>query len=438
MMMAIILFVAPLLSLVAAAASGSTGGGGGGTRVFSVADFGALDDDSTNNTAAFSACLDALIAAGGGRMVLPVSRLGIYRGKIIIPPMSSWATVEIEGGGTSPTPIVGTVGTGGQGPRMDKGLCSNCSHAVVKSLEAGGGPAPAVISVLPRGHGFSMVTVSIRKLEVRTYDNPAISGIDLGFAQQINLLNVFINTGIYSVQAAQPTHGTSGVITPHDGNGAYTMLRNVVVSGYYTGIVCNEHTDGDGIEVCCNVNGLSFAYANHASRFGRVCAQRNTYDVTVTGRHGFAIQQLDVEHAGPGQTTPANAWQKTISDINDPKDLGFGDVTYWVVEGNVGPVATFVKSGASKILARRIGSPVKCAAAGGDDDAPAAALKSDDDRCESLYTDLCAHCMVTELSGFGGSYCGGATRSSSTGGGGGGTRVFSAADFGAVPTLRKA
>lgn len=58
-----------------------------------------MDDDATNNTAAFSACMEALIAAGGGRMVLPVSRLGIYRGKIIIPPMSRWATVEIEGGG---------------------------------------------------------------------------------------------------------------------------------------------------------------------------------------------------------------------------------------------------------------------------------------------------------------------------------------------------
>ena len=137
-----------------------------------------------------------------------------------------------------------------------------------------------------------MVFVSMRNIEVRTYDNPAIGGIDLRFAQQINLINIFINTGVYSVQAAQPTHGTSGVITPADGNGAYTMLRNVVVSGYFNGIVCNEHTDGDGIELDCNFNGLSFSYANHASRFGRVCAQRNTYDVTVTGRHGFSIQQV--------------------------------------------------------------------------------------------------------------------------------------------------
>ena len=55
-------------------------------------------------------------------------------------------------------------------------------------------------------------------------------------------------------------------------SGAYTMLRNVVVSGYFTGIVCNEHTDGDGIVVAENVNGLQFVKANHASRFGRVGA----------------------------------------------------------------------------------------------------------------------------------------------------------------------
>ena len=55
-------------------------------------------------------------------------------------------------------------------------------------------------------------------------------------------------------------------------SGAYTMLRNVVVSGYFNGILCNEHTDGDGIVVAENVNGLQFMQANHASRFGRVGA----------------------------------------------------------------------------------------------------------------------------------------------------------------------
>lgn len=89
-----------------------------------------------------------------------------------------------------------------------------------------------------------------------------------------------------------------------------------------------RHTDGDGIGCDCNVNCLSFSKANHASRFGRVCAQRNTYDVTVTGGHAFSIQQLDIEHAGPGQETPENTWQKTIADVNDPGNQSFADITY--------------------------------------------------------------------------------------------------------------
>ena len=141
-----------------------------------------------------------------------------------------------------------------------------------------------------------------------------------------------------------------------------------------------------GIGLDCNYNGLSFSGtlfpaplilsfvvsnqltddhlsltgANHASRFGRVCAQRNAYDITVIGKHGFSVQQLDVEHAGPGQETPENVWQKTIADINDPKDLGYGDVTYWIVEGAVGPVPTFNKTGGANIQARRIGSALSC------------------------------------------------------------------------------
>jgi polygalacturonase len=50
--------------------------------VFNVRDFGAVGDDKTDNTAAFTKCLEALIAAGGGRMVLAD---GVYRGRIIIP-----------------------------------------------------------------------------------------------------------------------------------------------------------------------------------------------------------------------------------------------------------------------------------------------------------------------------------------------------------------
>jgi hypothetical protein len=188
------------------------------------------------------------------------------------------------------------------------------------------------------------------------YDDPGIGGIDLHYALQCRLENVFINTGVYNVQASKPTHATSGLITPACNNGALTILRNVVVSGYHNGIVVNEHTDGDNIVVASNINGLNFSLAHHASRFGRVGAYRNTHHVTVSGRHGFSIEQLNTEFPGPGQTDARNAWQTLVSDLNDPQNLGIADINYWCVKGNVGAVEDFTRHGGAGIRARRIGS----------------------------------------------------------------------------------
>jgi hypothetical protein len=312
-------------------------------RVFNVLNYGAVGDDKTDNTAAFSACLEAIIKSGGGRMFIPD---GVYRGRIIIPGTKKWITVEIVGE-SEPTPVWGTIGT----------FSFQKNGTIVKSLAKSG---PAVIYADNKPEKmymrFSGINVVLRNLDVRTYDNPGINGVDLENAAQCKIENVFINTGIYNVQASKPTHGTSGLITPACDNGALTILRNVGVTGYHTGIVVNEHTDGDNIILGSNINGLEFLRANHASRFGRVCAQRNTHQVTVSGRHGFSIDQMNTEMPGRGQTNAENAWQNLVSDINDPKNLGIGDINYWVVLGNVGAVDKFIKNGGASIRARRIGS----------------------------------------------------------------------------------
>lgn len=64
-------------------------------------------------------------------------------------------------------------------------------------------------------------------------------------------------------------------------NAALTLLRNVTITGYHTGIVVNEHTHGDHIVLGSNFHGLEFATAHHASRFDQVSAMRNTHHVTV-------------------------------------------------------------------------------------------------------------------------------------------------------------
>lgn len=333
-----------------AAEGGEKASSGVGTvkpRVFNVLDYGAVGDDKTENTEAFSACLKAVIEAGGGKMYLPD---GVYRGRITIPPVSnpilSWITVEIVGA-SEPTPVFGTIGS--------FSLLNN--GTIVKSLSKSG---PAVISANRATNSiygeFSAVHVVIKNLDVRTYDDPGIGGIDLQHAVQCRLENVFINTGVYNVQASKPTHGTTGLTTPACNNGALTILRTLVVTGYHTGIQVNEHTDADNIVVASNFNGLDFAFAHHASRFGRVGTYRNTQHITISGRHGFTIEQLNTEQPGPGQTNAQNAWQTLVSDISDAKNLGIADINYWVVEGNVGAVEKFTRKGGASIRARRIGA----------------------------------------------------------------------------------
>jgi polygalacturonase len=49
--------------------------------LFNAKDYGAVGDDETDNTEAFSECVKTIIKAGEGRMLIPD---GVYRGKVII------------------------------------------------------------------------------------------------------------------------------------------------------------------------------------------------------------------------------------------------------------------------------------------------------------------------------------------------------------------
>jgi hypothetical protein len=311
---------------------------------FNVLHYGAVPDDKTDNTEAFSRCLKAVIDAGGGRMFLPN---GVYRGRIIIPGTKKWITIEIVGE-NEPTSVFGTIGAF---PLQPGGTILKClAESGPSAISAANTPESLYLT-------FSGFNVVIRNLEVRTYDNPQIGGIDLQNAAQCKLENVFVNTGVYNVQASEPTHGTCGVITPACNNAALTVLRNVVVTGYHTGIQVNEHTDGDNIVVASNVNGLEFLQAHHASRFARIGTYRNTHHINVSGKHGFSIEQMNTEQPGQGQTDAENEWQKLVSDINDPNNLGIADINYWVVVGGVGAVDQFTINGGTAIRARRIGQP---------------------------------------------------------------------------------
>ena len=83
---------------------------------------------------------------------------------------------------------------------------------------------------------------------------------------------------------------------------------------------------------------------------------RNNHHITVAGRHGFSIGQLNIGNPGPGQTDAYKEWQKLVHDITDPDNLGTGDSTWWVVRGTICAVDEFKTNGGRGIRARRIGA----------------------------------------------------------------------------------
>ncbi len=102
---------------------------------------------------------------------------GVFRGRIIIPPVSrpiqSWITVEIAGA-SEPTHVFGTIG---DFPLQNNGT-------IVKCLAENGPAVIALKSPASLYGGFSAVNVVLKNLDLRTYDNPGIGGIDLGNALQ--------------------------------------------------------------------------------------------------------------------------------------------------------------------------------------------------------------------------------------------------------------
>ena len=127
----------------------------------------------------------------------------------------------------------------------------------------------------------------------------------------------------------------------------------------------NEHTDADEINLGSGTNGLLFHSANHASRIGRVMAQRVTRPVAFDGRHSFSIEQLDIEHSitAAGATNPAdlgvgNGYQVTQADFSDPSNFARGFVNWHVVKGNVGPDDLFTIDGAAQVQFRQLGEAI--------------------------------------------------------------------------------
>lgn len=294
----------------------------------------------TTNTGIVDAVLEVALP-GNVTLIFPQ---GVIPCRVRVPSLTNAyiSTVTVRGK-ASPATWFGTVA----------GYSMSTKGTILQSsAPATDGVTGGVIEALTAG-GFSSVKLVVRRIGVRTYDNPNQHGINAFHAQQFIAEDVSVDTGVWSPSASLPTNVRYGIRVPGNGNGAFTSVRNVSISGFYVGMDVWEHVDGDNISIAACKYGLEFLGTNHPSRFGRVGIWRcQTPILADSGSHRTSIQELAIEHVNA--TDEPTSWQITTYDIDDPGNDIAGDCLASTVTGNVGYEWTLAKNGASNFSVMRM------------------------------------------------------------------------------------
>ena len=310
-------------------------GSGDSTVTINVKDppYSATGDGVIDDTAAVQNALNALAAANGGVLFFPKGTYlcnGPFDGttnsilKIPFNPSTN-PLIVIEIRGENP----------GTWISYDSNMSS--SGAIIKSTKTGSGIAPCILAAAAYHDGlsapltslFNYVTVYIRDMTFRTYDNPSIGAIGLGMAAGASLENVTVDTGVNQMSLTQPTHGTFGVWMPNTNNFGLNFCNRVIVGGYSTGIKTGEHFIAPyGVVARCSV-GVEFLFGYHPSQGHLNIFHTNTY-LKFSAQHAVDVV-LDVERATSGwwAATPGN-------DVVDSGNVATGEIRYIIVKEAVG------------------------------------------------------------------------------------------------------
>jgi hypothetical protein len=342
----------------------ASGGGGGsalpdGVRL--LAEFGAVGDGTTDDTAAIQDAIDWAGAVGGTLLVPP----GIYQmdGPQVVRNGASaqvhWPEIELTGGPGVGLRIAGTHPQS-MTPSVIGSFPTPATGAIFRSTATSG----AVFGGKTDGSGMSypwtIVNVHLQDILVRLPANPQATGIDLGYAAACRLTNVIVDSGEWGIDdIPEPTAtGQYGVILPRVQNGAYTRVDSLLVIGCYTGIRLGEHADCDSL----SPTGCYYAIEvgdneNHAMHARRVLDLHCRNGIRVAATSGFAgldVDQYDTEYM-------ISSWQSRQYDLDDPANRLYGQCRSWTCRAFVGWTGKVRKSGGANFAitgVRPIPAPV--------------------------------------------------------------------------------
>jgi len=361
--------------------------------VADVTAYGAKGDGRTDDTASVQRAIDAVAAAGGGKVYLPYTTNGYLiaspgretdaegrpvRAQLVIPAGS--ATIGFEG--EIPCKLLYSYQVRPKGCERNNfrptrfgtmGVPNTMLHSTWDAPEVHD-PAERPWSVIAAPEGkscrglFSVPLVTMKNLEIRVHLNkdkmyPTTSAANLHHASRIVIEDCQFclddnvgDTELGKHLLENPCH-TVGFHASGDQNDQQ-ILRDVAVQGFKYGFVFGEHIVADHLYVHNCEQAVAFHDSTHLSKIGMLVAQHNrtilaTTEGTLFGNPPDRVNvQIDLLNFEGGQTTGLPPYVSHLKNgICDPGNRFHGSITWHEPWGaNAFPVV-----GAKNFRIRRFG-----------------------------------------------------------------------------------
>lgn len=344
------------------------GATGAGTNEFRLEDYGAVGDETTDDSAAWLLMKTAVETAGGGTLILE-PKTYLFNGALQTS-HGGYAVLPLPE--DVPFRIVGVTPANNCDPRTDTG------YSIIKTTKTGLAHSgtfgtPSLLGG-PTDGTWSETMVSIENVCFWLPHNPTIAGVDLRYVRRMlwdGCTVVAINVG--DADFVQPTSVYAfGLRTPEAQNYNAVLVRNGAASGMYAGIVGSVEslTLAYWSSKWCVV-GWAPMTGGHGGQVDKISLEWCTYMISgwsetagvtslVSSPTGethalISVAELAIEDAA------AAHWYSTTEHIHDPTNRLYGVVQYDHYVIGTGPVSTLTISGTANLLT----SPLLAPAFGG-------------------------------------------------------------------------
>lgn len=327
-------------------------------KVYDVTDYGAVHNGSTDDTVAIQAAINAAVTAGGGVVYFPIGIYVIagalqtniggvnYKSQLYIPQVNYDSTTRCA------IKLMGEVQPNFLQSLGINSVVTPTSGVILKSTLVSSTPYSYVIASIGASGNFDSNNYndcSAENIQIQlTPDGSSrltLGGI--GFNNAANALVRRVSVFPYNfnlVNSGIPQNNCIGIAMPKENCEHINVVEDCNVGGFESGFLCGEHTSLiDTVANCCKY-GYNFGTNSHHVRGARIATFWCQNDIYFSGSAYVKINGLQTEWASQGK------WYDDAYVILDANNYGHGEISYSVVEHNVGfNNARFNKSGGTKL-----------------------------------------------------------------------------------------